>query len=116
MREASFQNSYDEDNSIVSATGNETEYEQPTKKSSLVGVSDILEYLKNALKPKNDDKAVSYPENGRIPVKHEDSVPFELLFAFLNDKGKVTSDDFLGQARLALQTSNVEDYDQASKR
>ena len=51
-----------------------------------------------------------------LSIKHEDSVPFELLFAQLNDKGKVSNDDFLAQARLALQTSGVEDYDQTSSR
>ena len=51
-----------------------------------------------------------------LVIKHDDSVPFELLYAQLNDNGKVSNDDFLAQSRLALQTSNVEDYDQTSSR
>ena len=63
------------------------------------------------------DAAKTALQNRRpLDIKHEDSVPFELLYAQLNDKGKVSSDDFLAQARLALQTSGVEDYDQTSSR
>jgi hypothetical protein len=51
-----------------------------------------------------------------LNVVHAASVPFELIFAHLFDNGKVASNDFLAQARLALQTATVEDLDQVSSR
>ena len=51
-----------------------------------------------------------------LKIKPEQTIPIELLFAQLNDNGKVTASDFLAQSRLALQTSSVEDYDQTSSR
>ena len=49
-------------------------------------------------------------------INFDDTIPFELLFAQLNDSGRVSSIDYLAQSRLALQTSNVEDFDQTSSR
>ena len=51
-----------------------------------------------------------------ISIDVSNTVPFELLYAQLNEDGKVSASDFLAQSRLALQTSNVEDYDQTSER
>jgi len=51
-----------------------------------------------------------------LPVNLEELVPFELLYAQLNNKGKVSTDDFFAQSRLALQTANVEDFDQITNK
>jgi len=60
----------------------------------------------------NDIRLLLRPLN----VIHEETVPFELIFAHLFDNGKVGSTDFLAQSRLALQTATVEDFDQTSSR
>ena len=42
-----------------------------------------------------------------------DTVPAEMLFAILNNGGRVTSDDYLAQARLALQAAELDELENA---
>ena len=78
---------------------------------------EVIENLKNPVSLEMSSSS-SGPRSVHKPVriKPEMTIPFELLYAQLNDNGKISSTDFLAQSRLALQTSVVDDHDQTSSR
>ena len=83
-----------------------------TQASSRIGGGSFVAGSSSSRSSSNRKRNLNEP----VIIDPKHSVPFELLYAQLTNDGRVSSSDYLAQSRLALQTSNVEDYDQTSER